>query len=309
MKTVFGLKNLKRLSRDSAVTIGIFDGVHRAHAEVLRQTVALSRSHRVLSVCVTFWPHPKHSPFIYSLDHRLDLIAQLGFDLCVVISFTPEFARMTAATFVSAVLAEKLQMKWLVVGEDFRFGRRAHAGVAVLKRLAQESGFTLRYVKPLTHRGMKISSTQIRRYILQGKLLQAEELLGREVSVYGTVVRGWRVARTLGFPTANIDPHHEVVPPAGVYAVKARVGNTVRCGACYIGTHPTMRRLRRLPLQRNGRTIEVYLFDFSADIYRKELTLTFLKRLRGDKTFLSEASLAAQIRSDIARIRRFFRCP
>jgi len=299
MKFIYGLDNLSKLRKETVVSIGIFDGVHRGHQFLLQRAVGNAARLHALSVCLTFWPHPKKSHFIYSLDHRLDLIAQLNFDICVVIRFDKTFARMEPERFVKKILVGKLNIISLVVGSNFSFGKNASANINTMRRLSSQYKFYIDEVKPLKINNRIISSTMIRNYIEQGRLKQASNLLGRNVTVYGEVIRGWRLGRMLGFPTANINPHHEVLPAIGVYAVKVRYENKLYPGACYIGYRPTLKF-------KNSLSIEVNIVDFSKIIYGKKLHIEFIKKIRPERRFSSKEGLCAQIKKDISYIRKFF---
>ncbi|MFA4842533.1 MAG: riboflavin kinase, partial [Candidatus Omnitrophota bacterium] len=240
MKVVFGIHNIKRL-KNAVVALGVFDGVHLAHQRILRQAVSRAKGIKGKAVVVTFDPHPQKKKSIYSLEHRLRLIASLGIDTCVVIRFSPAFAETSPGNFIKNILLHKIKAKYIFIGKNFRFGRGAAGDFKTLKSLARRLNFKARVFPVLRAAGSAVSSTYIRYLIASGKLKTAEKLLGRRVSVLGTVIKGTSLGRLMGFPTANINPHHEVLPPSGIYAVKIIYKDRELKGVSYIGTKPTFR--------------------------------------------------------------------
>lgn len=291
MKIIYGIKDIRKF-RNAAVALGVFDGVHRAHRQILSACARKARAINGTSVVVTFWPHPQKKPTLYSLEHRLKLIAQLGIDVCVVVRFNKSFAALTAVDFIHKVLIEKINARYIFVGRNFRFGKFAAGNCKTLKIYAQQCNYRLKVFDVIRSWGKAVSSTSIRKLITCGKLHLAQALLSRPVNILGTVIKGTSLATKLGFPTANINPHHEVLPPHGIYAVKVILGNKKYNGACYIGHKPTF-------VQQREKNIEVHIFDFRGDIYGKELEVQFMQKIRNEKSFKSIASLAVQIQKDI----------
>jgi len=291
MKVFYGLKNVKKF-RNAVVVLGVFDGVHAGHRRILFETVRKAHCIKGKGVIVTFWPHPRKTESIYSLEHRLKLIAGFGLDACVCIKFNKFFSNTSPYDFVKDILVGKIGAKYIYVGENFTFGRGASGDTALLKRLSEEFGFKLKAFEVLKTHNLAISSTYIRRLIKEGKLSEAQKLLMRPVSILGTVIRGASLAKKLGFPTANIDPHHEVLPPSGVYSVRVLIGRRKYPGICYIGNKPTLAKTK---IQH----IEAHIFDFKKNIYGKYLEIQFIKLLRKERKFSSLRSLAEQIRKDI----------
>jgi riboflavin kinase/FMN adenylyltransferase len=285
----------------SVVTIGVFDGVHIGHRAVISRAVALARRSRLKSVVVTFDPHPlkvlrgrKAPPSLISLKHRIALIRDLGADSVIVARFDRSFARTSAEKFVSDLLVKKFRARAIVVGEDFRFGKDASSGIQDLVRIARARSVKVDIVRHLKRGGKIISSTIIRKMVLKGRIDKASELLGRPFSILGTVVGGARLARKLGYPTANVNPHHEAMPPSGVYAVRIKFGSRLYNGVMNIGVKPTF--------YDHGRdrepSIEVHIFGFRQRIYGRDLEITFVRRLRAEKKFKTIDSLIRQIKRD-----------
>ena len=297
---------MKRPTRGTCVAIGVFDGVHIGHRAVIRKAVRCGRKTRAESIALTFDPHPAKvigghmaAPSLISLDHRIRLIGELGVDTLVVLSFTKVFANLSPEKFIKGILAEKLGAKSVFVGEDFYFGKKASGNAALLKKLAGKYGFAVCVVKPVKALRLVVSSSRVRRLIVSGRLNEAAKLLGRPVSVLGTVVSGARIGRRLGYPTANINPHHEVIPPSGVYAVKAGVDGRLYGGVLNIGTKPTFYAPRDMEP-----AIEVNIFGFNDHIYGRDIEVQFVKKLRDEIRFRKIDDLIAQIRKDTEVARR-----
>ena len=299
----------------SVVTIGVFDGVHRGHQEIIGHTVTLARELAVSSVVVTFDPHPaevvrpgSHPAVLTEPARKAELIEALGVDVLCVIPFTPEFSRLPADNFVHDVLVESLHASAVVVGENFRFGHRAAGDVALLARLGRSFGFTVEGAplvsadKPDLAGGggepTLFSSTYIRACVDAGDVAAAAAALGRPHRVEGVVVRGDQRGRELGFPTANLLPgRYAAVPADGVYAawLSTRHGAAPLRAAVSIGTNPTF--------SGRERRVEAYALDFDGDLYGERVSLDFVARLRDTLRFDGVEPLIAQIDDDVARTR------
>lgn len=298
--------NINKLKQGSVVSIGVFDGVHIGHKKIIADVVRTGRKLRSNSVVVTFNPHPlkvinpKYSiPSIISLHHRLQLIESLGVDAAIVLNFTRSVSHLTPECFIKNILINRLHAKEVIVGENFYFGRRAKADARILKDIGKNFGLRVKIVRSVKKNGKVVSSSAIRQLITKGDLRKASALLGRPVSVLGTVVAGSKFARVLGYPTANINPHHEVIPPFGVYAVKVRFAGKFYKGLLNIGTRPTFFSSRD-----EEPTIEVHIFGFNKRIYGKEIEVLFVRKLRDEKKFKSIAPLIRQIKKDENRARQ-----
>jgi riboflavin kinase / FMN adenylyltransferase len=294
MKVIRDLGSFKLAGR-SIVAIGVFDGVHKAHRRIICAAIKSARRRKVKSVVLTFWPHPQGQASLYSLEHRLRLIAELGVDVCVVIRFTRRFAAISANDFVKNILAGRLNAEAVFIGENFQFGKNARGDVLLLKKLSCLYDFQVRSFGVLKTGKAAISSTLIRKMISSGKLISAQKLLMRPVSVLGTVIKGTSLATRLGFPTANIFAHHEVLPPAGIYAVQVFWDKQNYPAICYIGNRPTF--------FGNKQSIEVHIFDFKKNIYGVDLEIRFISKIRKEKKFSDPRALIKQIKKDINEAR------
>jgi riboflavin kinase/FMN adenylyltransferase len=298
MKVIYGINKIRRF-RKPVVALGVFDGVHRGHINILKSAVKKAKAIKGTSVVLTFWPHPQKEQNLYSLEHRLRLIGKLGIGVSIVINFSRKFADMPALDFVKNILFKKVQARYVYVGENFRFGKNAQGNFKTLLALSRIYNFKVKAFAVIKVKNKPISSTYIRALIRKGKLSAAQKLLTRPVSILGTVVRGTSLATKLGFPTANINPHHEVIPPPGIYAVRVVFNDKKFNGACYIGSKPTI-------TNETSRNIEVYIFNFNKNIYGKNLEIQFIKKIRSQKKFDSLAKLAAQIKKDILTVQKLF---
>lgn len=298
MKIIRDIKSIGVIAKP-VVALGVFDGVHRGHRRILEAAVRKAHSVGGTSVVLTFDPHPRNKRSLYSMRHRLKIFVELGIDMCIVINFSRSFARMSAPDFVRNILYRRIRAHTVCVGENFKFGRDARGRSGMLSGLARRYDFRVRAFRAVRAGGAIISSTRIRKLIEEGKLSRAARLLSRPVGVLGTVVRGGEWAGRMGFPTANIYPHHEVIPPAGIYAVNVLFEGSTLPGVCYIGADPTLKSGR--PLH-----VEVHIFDFHGDLYGRELEIHFIQKIRGEKLFPSKEALIERIKKDIAKARTIF---
>jgi len=297
MKKIYNLHKIWKV----VATIGIFDGVHRGHQKILKRLVKEASRQNVKSLVVTFCPHPREVlnpgskvPLLISLNHRLKLIKDMGVDFLQVLKFTKSLSVMKADDFIKKILIDRLGVKSLVVGENFLFGYKGEGDFSLLQRIGRKYSLRLYDVKPVKMKGACVSSTRIRRVIEKGDLKEAMLMLGRPVTVLGTIVKGRGIGRKLGFPTANIDPHHEAIPPSGVYAVDVKIEKRFCKAILNIGTRPTFGR-------DIDPTIELYILDFKKDIYGKDVEIIFKRKVRNEKRFSSAEALRRQIQKDILK--------
>lgn len=311
MKVLYGYRDLKDKLKDPVIAIGIFDGIHIGHKRVIKRVLNLPASGRRDKVVVTFDPHPqtvlcpeKASPRIMSLEHRLFILEKMGIDAAIVIRFTDFIAMMSPEEFIRRVI-NGIGARTVYVGSNFHFGRGKKGDTETFKELGKSFGIDVRIVEPVKKSGRIVSSTWLRKLIAGGNILKAENLLRRPVSVLGTVVSGDRRGKILGVPTANIDPHHEVIPPPGVYAVKVDADGELFDGVLNIGFRPTFYGSPKG--KRKEPQIEAHLIDFKGDLYGRHIEIFFIKRLRREKKFKSDEKLKAQISKDIERAKSFLK--
>jgi riboflavin kinase/FMN adenylyltransferase len=286
----------------SVVSIGVFDGVHLGHQAILAANVARARSLGAVPTVVTFAEHPKavllgRAPrTLTTLEHRLALFARAGVEHAVALEFDDELRATSAEDFVERVLVRGLRTKALVLGFDSKFGRERRGTPALLSGL----GFDVTVIPQVQVGQYGVSSTAIREAVELGDLARAEAMLGRPVSVLGTVIHGDALGRKLGFPTANLDLDHELHPPPGVYYGRATLaaGAESHAAVINIGFRPTLGGVRP-----ERARIEAHLLDFQGDLYGAKLELAFLGRLRGEQRFDGLDALVRQIGQDIAQAR------
>jgi riboflavin kinase/FMN adenylyltransferase len=288
----------------SVVTIGVFDGVHRGHQEVIGHAVKQARELGLQSVVVTFDPHPaevvrpgSHPAVLTEPGRQAELVEALGADALCVVPFTPDFSRLPPDAFVHDVLVEHLHAALVVVGENFRFGHRAAGDVALLERLGHRFGFTVSVPPLVSTEGTVFSSTYIRACVAAGDVAAAAAALGRPHRLEGVVVRGDRRGQEIGFPTANLlQGRYAAVPADGIYAGWCVHRDQRHMAAISIGTNPTF--------SGRERRVESYLLDFDGDLYGERIALDFVAHLREQRTYDAVAALVAQIREDVAQTRR-----
>ena len=293
---------LQQCCSNSVVTIGNFDGVHYGHREIFRRMKAVATARGSTTVVVTFEPHPlavvapeSVPPLITTVEQKAALIAEEGINCLVVIDFTLEFSRMPADRFVREILCSGLGMRHMIIGHDYAFGHGRQGDFKLLTRLGSECGFELEDLEPVGTDGLIFSSSVARRMIADGDVAAAVHVLGRCHVIAGRVVHGREIGRTIGFPTANIVTRNEVLPLDGVYAVKVRHNGRLIDGACSIGLNPTF--------EGGQRSVEVFLLDFSGDLYGADIELFFVQRLREIRKFSDAEALVQAITHDIAATR------
>lgn len=295
----------------SVVTVGEFDGVHRGHQRLVARARQVAAELGLPIVVVTFDPHPdevirpgSHPPLLATGRRRLQLLAGLGVDAVCVITFTLEFSHLSAEEFVRTVLVDRLHAARVVVGENFRFGHKAAGDVALLAELGEKYDFAAEGVALLTEHGRTISSTGIRELLAEGNVAGAAEQLGRPHRVEGVVVRGHQRGRSLGFPTANLEPPaHTAIPADGIYAgwlasLDAAGAETEQWPAAIsVGTNPTF--------DGQDRTVEAHALDRDdLDLYGAHVAVDFVTRLRATVRFGSVEALVSQMHIDIGDVRR-----
>jgi riboflavin kinase/FMN adenylyltransferase len=291
-----------RITSRSCVTVGIFDGVHRGHQQLIAAMVKAAHSAYNAAVALTFDPHPATTlgydppPLLTTAEERAELLAVLGLDVLAVLPFTPATARTSAADFVESLIRH-LHLAELWGGPDFAFGYQREGTVSFLRRLGAEQGFTVRVVEPLVWEDAPVSSSRVRTALRTGDVRQATGCLGRPYRLTGIVVRGRGVGRRIGVPTVNLAPlHGRLMPASGVYACLAHTEHLgIYSAVTNVGTRPTFA----------GQTLttEAHLLDFCGDLYDQVLALDFVAHLRDERPFPTLGALVEQIQNDIAQTR------
>ena len=301
MVTELARSELRRasLGRPTALTIGVFDGVHRGHQIVLKHVVESARKHDLAAAAITFHPHPRQvlrpdltTEYVTSLEDRLSLILETGLDGVATVSFTSDFSLTDAGDFVR-MLVEEFQLARLIIGEDFALGRQRGGDPETLKALGDELGYEVEVIELLTSDSTdKVSSTEIRGALAEGDVTQVGTLLGRRYSLHGPVVVGFKRGRSIGFATANVAIGNDrAIPAPGVYATIAHLESGPTPSVTNIGMRPTFD-------DGGGLSIECHIIDFDEDIYGTDLRVEFVQRLRGERKFSGVDELVEQIGKD-----------
>jgi riboflavin kinase/FMN adenylyltransferase len=294
--------------RGAVLSIGNFDGVHLGHQAVLTHVVERARGLGAPALAMTFDPHPikllrpADAPLLVTtLEQRLALIARTGIETCLLVPFTHRVARMSAEDFVRDVLVDRLAVREVYIGKNFRFGADRGGDVELLTTMGSELGFQAASSPIVKHAGGVVSSTRVRQAVGEGRVEEAGDLLDRAVFIDGNVLEGKRLGRTLGFPTLNIEVENELQPDRGVYITAVHIPSFERTftAVTNIGVRPTI-------YQNSLTTVESHLLDFTADVYREKVRLFFLQRLREERAFDSTTELMTQIRRDVEAARAYF---
>jgi riboflavin kinase/FMN adenylyltransferase len=299
VKVYYNIKDFKPLA-NAIVTSGTFDGVHLGHQKILQILGETARKTGGESVVLTFWPHPRmvvskdsqDLKLLSTVEEKIELLEQQGVDHLLVVPFTREFSELSSEEYVKDILLKQIGTKKLVIGYDHRFGRNREGGFDYLKSNSSLFGIEIEEIPRQEIENLTISSTKIRQALLNGEVSSASELLGRNYSFSGIVVKGRQLGRTIGFPTANvqISESYKLIPSNGVYAVKTFVRNQWHKGMMNIGNRPTVDGI--------GRTQEVNIFNFDDDIYGETITVEIVDYIRNEQKFNGIEELKTQILID-----------
>ena len=291
--------------KPSVVTIGNFDGVHRGHQKILQGVVERAKKDDLLAAVLTFYPHPARvlrpdaAPgLLATLQQRLAAFNRAGIDAALVMRFDAELAKVSAEDFVQRFLVDAMRARAVLVGANFRFGHRQAGDVSLLTELGLQFGFEVEVVPPLVEGGIVVSSTAIRRAVREGRMEDAQKLLGRPFALDGEIRPGTGQGRKLVVPTLNLATEQEVLPMKGVYATESVVGDKVYSSATNVGVRPTFDGTRF--------AIESHLFDFDVSLTGGAMEVRFCKRLRDERKFPSPEELREQVLKDIEEAKTYF---
>lgn len=305
MELIRGIHNIATQHRGCVLTIGNFDGVHLGHQEVLNGLKMRAKSLGLASTVMIFEPHPqelfngdKAPARLSRLREKLRLLEDYAIDRLLCVRFDQKFSAMSASGFIEQLLVNKLGVKFLVVGDDFRFGHGRSGDYEMLVAAGKRFGFDVISTQSLKLSNFRVSSTLIRQKLADGDIEQAQEMLGHPYIISGRIRHGDKKGRTIGFPTANIALERKVSPLHGVYAVKVQLGDTTYCGVANIGQRPTVNGSRM--------QLEIHLFDFDNDIYGKTIDTQVLHKIRDEFKFDSFEMLKQQIARDVIEAKKFF---
>ena len=308
MQIIHNISDLKSLSGPLHLALGVFDGVHLGHQAVIQNAVNASHESGGQVGVVTFEPHPvrvlapDRAPrrILASIEHKANLLGDMGVDFLCVQEFTHEFAAREARDFIDDLVNYSDGLRSIAVGEDWIFGKERGGNVAKLNEWGIEMGFEVSATIPVMVSGERVSSTRVRQAVRDGNLKAVSEMMGRPYDVVGTVVEGKQLARQLGFPTANVVVHNEQLPPDGVWALEVGYKGKLYKGIGNLGRRPTVEH------EGARRLLEIHLFGFQGNIYGETLEAEFVSYIREEKKFESVDDLRAQIESDVEQVKQMF---
>jgi riboflavin kinase / FMN adenylyltransferase len=295
-----GYENLNLIA--PVATLGIFDGVHRGHRALLDTLVSRAQSEKRESVVITFSPHPrlvlelnnKNLSFLTTMEEKVVLLGKANVDHLIIIEFNTAFSKIPACDFIKDILLKKIGTKHLIIGYDHHFGRQGEGDFNTIKKCSEQLEFRVEQVQGYHTVEGAISSSSIRDALLKGRIDEANSWLGYSYSLSGTVIKGRKIGRTIGYPTANIMPlsQHKLIPANGVYAVEVKIDENLHSGMLSIGSNPTVNEDVSL------KSIEVHILNFDTDIYGRNISVFFRKRLRDEKKFDNLTQLTEQMDRD-----------
>jgi riboflavin kinase/FMN adenylyltransferase len=305
MRLFHGYENAE-IARPTVLTLGVFDGLHLGHQLIVQTVVDRARAAGATPTVITFDPHPRAvlhpesaPPLLQTLDQKVEALGLLGVEQVIVVRFDREFASVGAEDFLRDVVRERLQAKEVYLGSGFAFGRGREGDINLLRRVSGELGFAAGEVPEVRLRGQRISSSRVRQHLAEGRVNLARRMLGRPYGVEGRVVRGAERGRTLGFPTANLQPQNRVIPRRGVYVTATLIEGAWRRSVTNVGSRPTF--------ESDGTpSVETYVMGWDGDLYGDVVRVRFLHRLRDERRFASIEELKKQINQDAARARNYF---
>lgn len=302
MQILKGSREAKSLGlKNPVITIGNFDGVHLGHQKILKRTIQRARALEGVSVVYTFHPHPlkvvrpeAEPQSITTFEEKVRLIDAIGIDCLVCENFTRPFAEQPPEEFIKNIIVDRIHPREIIIGHDYAFGKNRKGSIELLQKMGEIFHFKVHVIDNITIKNIPVRSTTVRRLITLGKVSLADKLLGRPYSLSGKVVHGKQ--RRIGFPTANLSPGKNLIPKNGVYAIRTQTPSGVFNGIVNVGYNPTF--------ENDRLTIEAHLFNFSGELYGRDITIQFIKRVRGEKKFGDVPSLVKQIERDIALTKR-----
>lgn len=312
MELIRSLHNLRDHHQKCVATIGNFDGIHLGHQAIISQLKEIAGKHDLPTVIITFEPQPQeyfspeHAPArLTRLREKIEEMERLSVDRLICLRFNSELASLSPRDFVKRLLIEGLDIRHLVVGDDFRFGKDRQGDYATLEKMADEFGYQLEHTNTCSFAGERISSTRIRQALANDDLNLARELLGRDYAISGRVVHGDKRGKSLGFPTANMELHRLHSPVTGVYVTRVHI---MRCRQGADETiHPAVTSVGTRPMfDGEGMRLETHILDFNESLYAKHIRVVFLKKLRAEDNFSNVDDLIKAIATDIENARQYF---
>jgi len=303
MEVIKGLENLPTLAKNTIVTIGNFDGVHLGHQKILKFLVVEARKYDLFSLVLTFSPHPekifgKSIRMIQTLDQRLETIKKFGIQGVIVTPFDERFSNLSSREFIQKILVNTLQAKEVVIGENFHFGQNREGDISTLHSLGTRFGFRAHRIPSVIKDRKIVSSSLIRSLLQEGKIEEANTLLGSFYEIAGKVIKGKTRGKALGFPTANVKTENEIIP-LGVFISQVKINSKTLPSITNVGRHPTF--------DQEEIQIESHIIHFDKNLYGKEIAIRFIKKIRNEIKFKSPKDLSLQIRKDLEQAKAYFK--
>jgi len=305
MKVIFDPE--QPIESPTSATIGNFDGVHIGHQKII-SSVKKEAAEKDLSSCViTFHPHPQKVlqnidvPLLVPIRERLKLLERQGVDYVACYTFTPELSKISAKDFITDTLVGKLNLKHLIVGPDFSFGRKREGNAELLKIMGEQYGFETKVLGPATIGGEVVSSSAVRGFVTDGDVKKATTFLGYDFYIEGQVIEGERRGTQIGFPTLNLDTDWDILPKVGVYVTRVNIDGEKKGSITNVGYRPTFGSDELL--------VETHVFDFDRDIYKKRVRVEFVDRVRDERKFDSADALVDQIKKDVVKVKEILAAP
>ncbi|CAL4320016.1 Bifunctional riboflavin kinase/FMN adenylyltransferase [Buchnera aphidicola (Protaphis terricola)] len=309
MKIIRGIYHLKKINSNSVVSIGNFDGVHLGHQKLLSTVYKIGTENNMLKIIILFEPQPleffnnKNPPKrITKFFQKIKYIELYKIDIVICIKFNKFFSNLNPKEFVKKILIKKLNIKFIISGEDFKFGSKRNGNISFLEKISKKYNFSIIKIKSIYKNNIKVSSTNIRKYLLKNDIESAKLLLGRRFSIIGRVIYGKQIGRKLGFPTANIKLNNNISINNGVYAVKVNyfLEKKIYLGICNIGIKPSFNNIKI------NKLLEVHLFNTDIDLYEKKIEIFLYKKIRNEYFFTSQEKLKKQIFEDVKIVKQYF---
>jgi riboflavin kinase/FMN adenylyltransferase len=304
MEIILGIDQLRRSFINPVVTLGNFDGVHLGHQKIFEKLREEASKIRGEAVVITFEPHPLKvispqlcPPLLTPFKKKMILIEKSGIETVLCIEFSLAFSEISPFEFIKNILVEKVKVRKIIVGYNYHFGKKQRGDVGVLKNIGKLFNVEVEVMEPLKIGQAPVSSSKIRELIKNGEVEEASKLLGRTYPIIGKVVEGSKRGHTLGFPTANLEISDELYPKKGVYAVEILWNEQVFNGLANVGLNPTFVPVRAR--EEGPFSLEVYILNFSQNIYGEEIQVNFIRRIRDEVRFESSSQLVEQIRKDV----------
>lgn len=299
METIHNISHFNDISFQTVVTIGTFDGVHLGHRKILERLTNNAKKTGLKSTVLTFFPHPRmvlqkdvDIKLLNTLEEKTQILETLGLDYLIVHPFTRQFSRLTATDFVQDILVDGLKAKKIIIGYDHRFGRNRNANIQDLMDYGKTLDFEVEEIPAQEVDDVSVSSTKIRKALLEGDITTANNYLSYPYMLTGTIKKGKGIGRDFGFPTANlhIAESYKLIPKTGVYVVRSSINGTIYFGMMNIGFNPTV--------EGTEKSIEINFFDFEGDLYNQKIQISMLHRIRDEQKFGSIEALKEQLKKD-----------